>query len=292
MRRTKHPTISIANRVELAVARYRSVKDGVAMGGSASLEKELNSINGLVTHLEEIYALLEKHELDKPVISQIKEIETRIDFNRKQKSFFQTMFSNNDEFKLEEDQARTLRKKLILEYGFNFSIKHREACSTSLEQSKTQLTALKNYCVILQKSIVESKKRACELEASKTKKAELKIEKEQQKDAETKRIKALAAAHTGKTRQLATVVKNQIKKQIAVLRDCPYCGGGLGESPHADHIYPVAKGGLSTEDNMIYVCQKCNMQKRDKTLLEFVSENAKFDLSQVISNIKKLGKTV
>ena len=95
--------ISISIRVELAVARYSSVKDGVAMGGSASLEKELNSINELVKHLEEIYALLQKHELDKPVISQIKEIETRIDFNRKQKSFFQTMFSNNDEFKFEED---------------------------------------------------------------------------------------------------------------------------------------------------------------------------------------------
>lgn len=292
MRRKKHPTISIANRIELAIARYRSVSDGIAMGGSASLEKELSSVNELVKHLEEIYALLQKHELDKPVISRIKEIETRIDFKRKQKGFFQTMFSNSDEFKLEEDQAKALRKSLLLDYGFNFSIKHREASSTSLEQNKTQLTALKNYCVILQKSIVESKKRAYELEVSKTKKAELKIEKEQQKEAENKRIKALAAAHTGKTRQLATSVKNQLKKQIAVLSVCPYCGGGLGESPHADHIYPVAKGGLSTEDNMIYVCQKCNMQKRDKTLLEFVTENAKLDLSQVINNIKKLGKTV
>ena len=72
---------------------------------------------------------------------------------------------------------------------------------------------------------------------------------------------------------------------------CPYCGGGLGESPHADHIYPVAKGGLSTEDNMIYVCQKCNMQKRDKTLLEFVRE-AKLNLNKVLDNIEILGKRV
>ena len=56
MRRKKHPTISIAKRVELALARYSSVRDGVAMGGSASLEKELSSINELVKHLEEIYA--------------------------------------------------------------------------------------------------------------------------------------------------------------------------------------------------------------------------------------------
>ncbi len=292
MRRKKHPTISIAKRIELAIARYSSVRDGVAMGGSASLEKELSNINELVKHLEEKYALLQKYEIDKPVIAQIKEIETSIDYKRKQKSFFQTMFSNNDEFKLEEDQARSLRKRLLLDYGFNFSIKHSEASSTSLEQSKTQLTALKNYCVILQKSIVESKKRANELEVSKIRNAELKIEKEQQKDAENKRIKALAAAHTGKTRQLATTVKNQLKQQLAVLSGCPYCGGSLGESPHADHIYPVAKGGLSTEKNMIYVCQQCNMQKRDKTVLEFVSEDSKLDLSQVISNIRKLGKTV
>ena len=96
MRRKKYPTISIAKRVELALARCSSIRDGVAMGGSASLEKELSSINELVKHLEEIYALLQNHEIDKPVIAQIKEIETSIDFKRKQKSFFQTMFSNND----------------------------------------------------------------------------------------------------------------------------------------------------------------------------------------------------
>jgi|LauGreDrversion4_1035100.scaffolds.fasta_scaffold92833_1 5-methylcytosine-specific restriction endonuclease McrA len=291
MSRKKHPTISIANRIDLAIARCSSVRDGIAMGGSASLEKELNSINELVKHLEEIYALLQKHELDKPVISQIKEIETRIDFNRKQKSFFQTMFSNNDEFKLEEDQVKVLRKRLLLDYGFNFSIKHREASSTSLEQSKTQLTALKNYCVILQKSIVESKKRATELEVSKIKNAELKIEKEKQKEAENKRIKALAAAHTGKTRQLATNVKNQLKQQTSLISGCPYCGGSLGETPHADHIYPVARGGLSTADNMIYVCQRCNIKKSDKTVYEFVRE-AKLNLNQVLTNIEILGKRV
>ena len=270
MSRKKHPTISIANRIDLAIARCSSVRDGIAMGGSASLEKELSSINELVKHLEEIYALLQNHEIDKPVIAQIKEIETSIDFKRKQKSFFQTMFSNNDEFKLEEDQVKVLRKRLLLDYGFNFSIKHREASSTSLEQSKTQLTALKNYCVILQKSIVESKKRATELEVSKIKNAELKIEKEKQKEAENKRIKALAAAHTGKTRQLATNVKNQLKQQTSLISGCPYCGGSLGETPHADHIYPVARGGLSTADNMIYVCQRCNIKKSDKTVYEFV----------------------
>jgi 5-methylcytosine-specific restriction endonuclease McrA len=291
MSRKKHPTISIANRIDLAIARCSSVRDGIAMGGSASLEKELNSINELVKHLEEIYALLQKHELDKPVISQIKEIETRIDFNRKQKSFFQTMFSNNDEFKLEEDQVKALRKRLLLDYGFNFSIKHREASSTSLEQSKTQLTALKNYCVILQKSIVESKKRATELEVSKIKNAELKIEKEKQKEAENKRIKALAAAHTGKTRQLATTIKSQLKQQTSLVSGCPYCGGSLGETPHADHIYPVARGGLSTADNMIYVCQRCNIKKSDKTVYEFVRE-AKLNLNQVLTNIEILGKRV
>jgi hypothetical protein len=294
MRRKKHPTISIANRIELAVARYSSVRGGVVMGSAASLEKELNSINELVKHLEEIYALLQKHELDKPVISKIKEIEARIDLKRKQKGFFQAMFSNSDEFKLEEDQARALRKRLLLEYGFGFSIfpiKHREASSTSLEQSKKQLSALKNYCVMLENSIVESKKRAYEVEVSKVKKAELKIEKQQQKEAEQKRIKALAAAHTGKTRQLASTIKNQLRQQAALISGCPYCGASLGEAPHADHIYPVARGGLSTADNMIYVCQRCNIKKSDKTVYEFVRE-AKLNLNQVLSNIEILGKRV
>ena len=41
MSRKKHPTTSIANRIDLAIARCSSVRDGISMGGSASLEKEL-----------------------------------------------------------------------------------------------------------------------------------------------------------------------------------------------------------------------------------------------------------
>jgi hypothetical protein len=42
---------------------------------------------------------------------------------------------------------------------------------------------------------------------------------------------------------------------------CPYCGGALGNLPHADHIHPVAKGGHSTKRNMVYVCRECNALK-------------------------------
>jgi len=84
-------------------------------------------------------------------------------------------------------------------------------------------------------------------------------------------ISAKAAAYDGTQRQLANSIKNDIKKQIHSLSSCPYCGRLLTmDDAHADHIYPVIKGGLSTTRNMIYVCSDCNLKKRDMTLRNFI----------------------
>ncbi len=47
-------------------------------------------------------------------------------------------------------------------------------------------------------------------------------------------------------------------------RTCVGCG--VGGKLTADHIVPVSRGGLSTEDNLQPLCQSCNSRKGDLTL--------------------------
>lgn len=57
------------------------------------------------------------------------------------------------------------------------------------------------------------------------------------------------------------------------LRDgfrCQICGKtpADGVKLHADHIYPISKGGTSDEENLITLCGDCNCGKSDKVLPE------------------------
>lgn len=46
---------------------------------------------------------------------------------------------------------------------------------------------------------------------------------------------------------------------------CQYCGAQAkdGVKLHIDHIKPISKGGLTTEDNLITACETCNLGKGD-----------------------------
>jgi len=81
----------------------------------------------------------------------------------------------------------------------------------------------------------------------------------------------------------------QVKLGLRSDHDCPYCGGNLGAEPHADHIHPVAKGGLSTPRNMVMVCSPCNGAKRDLTLNQFISSR-RLDRDTVFKRLSQLGK--
>ena len=98
-------------------------------------------------------------------------------------------------------------------------------------------------------------------------------------------IKARAAKADGRSRSIAKAVKNK----IALTEKCPYCGGSIGNEPHADHIYPVSLGGLSTPENMVYVCRACNTKKRNKTLAKFSDENG-LNRGAIEKRLKSLGK--
>jgi len=106
---------------------------------------------------------------------------------------------------------------------------------------------------------------------------------------ETAKHKAHSYAYQEKTRELAEEVKREIKSQLRKFKVCPYCEGDLGDVPHADHIYPVSKGGLSTKENMVYICQSCNSSKSDKTLNVFIKSKG-FDRDKVEGNLDLLGK--
>lgn len=64
----------------------------------------------------------------------------------------------------------------------------------------------------------------------------------------------------------------KISKQV-FSRDsytCQYClkKGGLLE---VDHVTPISKGGSNRLSNLTTACRRCNRQKKDKTVKEFIA---------------------
>lgn len=98
-------------------------------------------------------------------------------------------------------------------------------------------------------------------------------EKEKMAREQAERNAALAAEAAGKTRRRGQTIREQLHRKIEETDICPYCGLYYDvNTAHADHIYPVSHGGLSTENNMIIVCRDCNRQKSDLTLREFIEK--------------------
>lgn len=51
---------------------------------------------------------------------------------------------------------------------------------------------------------------------------------------------------------------------------CQYCGK-TNEPLEADHIVPISKGGTDDLTNLTTACGKCNRQKKDKSVDEFMA---------------------
>jgi 5-methylcytosine-specific restriction endonuclease McrA len=81
-----------------------------------------------------------------------------------------------------------------------------------------------------------------------------------------------------------------MKKQLTKSKRCPYCLGSLADS-HVDHIFPVSKGGLSIESNLVFVCADCNTKKRNLTLRAFAVK-FRLDREAIEKRLLKLGKDV
>ena len=125
-------------------------------------------------------------------------------------------------------------------------------------------------------------------------KAALKIanareEKERKLKTEINKHKAFSAVYKGKTRDLGEAIKRQIVIQLKQYPKCPYCSGKIADFPHADHIYPVSKGGLSTKENMVFICRDCNIKKGSLTLREFIKKYG-LEGDKIEAILEKLGK--
>ena len=108
------------------------------------------------------------------------------------------------------------------------------------------------------------------------------FEKQKQKN-KLKEKSARIASYEGDSRDIAKTVR------IRKTKNCPYCGNSLGSDPHKDHISPIAKGGLSTKNNLVWVCKNCNLKKSDLTLNQFIKKYD-FDRDKVESNLEELKK--
>jgi len=87
-------------------------------------------------------------------------------------------------------------------------------------------------------------------------------------------LRARAASNVLETRRLAQSERRNINKQLDLLNCCPYCAKDLSASDvHLDHIYPVSKGGLSRQANLIFVCSSCNIKKTRQHSSKFHQKN-------------------
>jgi 5-methylcytosine-specific restriction endonuclease McrA len=98
-------------------------------------------------------------------------------------------------------------------------------------------------------------------------------------------LRAAAAANSGEARKVGSIVRRALTEQTI----CPYCGGSLGTTPHADHIYPISKGGRSVPKNMVFTCSSCNGRKRDLTLSNFIRA-FRLNRDEIEHRLEQLGK--
>ena len=107
----------------------------------------------------------------------------------------------------------------------------------------------------------------------------------EEREARTQALKNKAAETSKAKRRIA----HGVKKGFLDNTECPYCGDTLMSVTHADHIYPVAKGGESTKRNMVLVCAECNSKKSSLTLQAFIKKFS-LDRSEIERRLEMLGK--
>lgn len=111
------------------------------------------------------------------------------------------------------------------------------------------------------------------------------IERKKRQEADRRRTRAELAQARGKSRELGS----RVKKRLKLSDSCPYCGGPITNDGHADHIYPVSKGGQSRLENMVHVCAACNIRKGNRTLSAFIADYG-LDRPEIEERLRRLGK--
>ena len=97
-------------------------------------------------------------------------------------------------------------------------------------------------------------------------------------------------AYEDKAREGSADIKLKLRKQLEIFENCPYCNVKIDyEYCHADHIYPIAKGGISVQENMVLVCPNCNNKKSKLTLRQFAKKE-NLNMQEIESRLEILGK--
>ncbi len=185
-------------------------------------------------------------------------------------------------YKKEKRDLKTLQNLLTLSKNFTELTPPDE--NNLLNRKRELINAKNNLKFEIEKNELRGhKKRAKELEnASKLKAKEKKVQQ----------TKAKASAFDNEIRRGTDTIKNSLKGQIVAHPYCPYCMSEITfSSCHADHIYPVNKGGLTTDGNMVLVCKTCNLKKRDLTLRQFC-KNSNISYDEVCSRLEALHKDI
>jgi 5-methylcytosine-specific restriction endonuclease McrA len=84
---------------------------------------------------------------------------------------------------------------------------------------------------------------------------------------------------------------NTVRALVRKTEKCPYCNNILGNNPHLDHIYPIAKGGLSIVENLVWCCSACNLSKSDKGLIQFLTKS-NYPIQDVLTRLELMGKHI
>ena len=101
-----------------------------------------------------------------------------------------------------------------------------------------------------------------------------------------------ARAYDKKQREQVAVIRPKLRVELESDPFCPYCGRGLKhQDAHADHIHPVAFGGMSILQNLVFVCADCNMKKGVMTLRQFI-RTFSLDEKAVYARLELRGKMI
>lgn len=103
---------------------------------------------------------------------------------------------------------------------------------------------------------------------------------------------ATVAAYHGEARTGTATIRRDFMRAAPDDWTCPYCNSENDiSSCHADHIWPISRGGMTVPQNMVLICQNCNLTKADNTLRVFARNND-LDYDQICSRLEAMGKDV
>lgn len=59
----------------------------------------------------------------------------------------------------------------------------------------------------------------------------------------------------------------------ALAKTCAYCGSASNRT-HREHVVPRSRGGPNDASNIVVACERCNLQKSDRTPSEWLGDDA------------------